>query len=172
MKKIPQARSLAIEHETQLPAFAVRHSEVVKYAPPAEPIRANLTLAQDIDFFLTNCALNYAASSVENYGRDLRKFEGLLSEQYGQPIPSDAVNVAAVQFFLLELRKRHVAPATFERNFYSLRAFRSCQSPSTVLHRRPNTQRPTSRRSSGLMANCLIPTNGRRLPTTASKTTG
>jgi site-specific recombinase XerD len=115
--------ALTIQNKTRLPAFPVRHSEVVKFAPPTVPIRAKLTLAQDLDFWLTTIALSYADRTVEHYGRDLRKFEKLLSDRYGQPIPSEAVNVAAVQFYLLELRKRQVASATYDRHFHSLRAF-------------------------------------------------
>jgi site-specific recombinase XerD len=123
MKHISPKRALTVGKAAQLPAFPVRHSEVVKYAPPTEPIRAKLTLAQDIDFFLTTGALSYAASTVKSYGSDLRTFERIVSEQYGRPIPSEAVNVAAVQFYLLELRKRHAASVTFDRHFHSLRAF-------------------------------------------------
>jgi site-specific recombinase XerD len=106
-----------------LPAFPLRESEVVRFAPNKEPIRAQLTLAQDVHFYLTTCALSYSESTVEHYGRDLRDFERVVSKQYGQPIPSAAVNVPALQFYLFELRKRGVSDATYERHFQSLKAF-------------------------------------------------
>jgi site-specific recombinase XerD len=106
-----------------LPAFPLRESEVVRFAPNKEPIRARLTLAQDVHFFLTTCALSYSERTVEHYGRDLRDFDRVVSSQYGQPIPSAAVNVPAVQFYLFELRKRGVSDATYERHFQSLKAF-------------------------------------------------
>jgi len=106
-----------------LPAFPLRESEVVRFAPNKEPIRAQLTLAQDVHFYLTTCALSYSESTVEHYGRDLRDFDRVVSNQYGQPIPSAAVNVPALQFYLFELRKRGVSDATYERHFQSLKAF-------------------------------------------------
>src|ERR1700722_4422391 len=113
----------AIVEAGALPAFPVRKSEVVRFAPNKEPIRARLTLAQDVHFYLTTCALSYSERTVENYGRDLRDFERIVSNQYGQPIPSTAVNLPAVQFYLFELRKRGVADATYDRHFRSLAAF-------------------------------------------------
>ncbi|WP_333647409.1 tyrosine-type recombinase/integrase [Candidatus Binatus sp.] len=108
---------------SSLPSFPLRESEVVRFAPNREPIRAQLTLAQDLHFFLTTCALSYAERTVEHYGRDLRDFERIVSQQYGQPIPSAAVNPPAVQYYLHELRERGVADATYDRHFRSLRAF-------------------------------------------------
>ncbi|MGA8641339.1 tyrosine-type recombinase/integrase [Candidatus Binatus sp.] len=114
---------LAVIHGGDLPAFPVRESEVVRFAPNKQPIRARLTLAQDLHFFLTTCALSYSERTVEHYGRDLRDFERIVSTQYGQPIPSTAINVPAVQFYLHELRKRGVTDTTYERHFQSLSAF-------------------------------------------------
>jgi site-specific recombinase XerD len=113
----------AVIDKGRLPAFPLRESEVVRFAPNREPIRAKLFLAQDLQFYLTTCALSYSERTVEHYGRDLRDFERVLSEHYGQSIPSEAVTVAAVQFYLLELRKRNVSSATYDRHFHSLRAF-------------------------------------------------
>ena len=79
--------------DSSLPSFPLRESEVVRFAPNKEPIRARLTLAQDLHFFLTTCALSYAERTVEHYGRDLRDFERIVSKQYGQPIPSAAVGI-------------------------------------------------------------------------------
>jgi site-specific recombinase XerD len=130
-----------------LPAFPLRESEVVRFAPNKEPIRARLTLAQDLHFYLTACALSYSERTVEHYGRDLRDFERIVSNQYGQPIPSAAVNVPALQFYLHELRKRGVSDATYDRHFRSVRAFFQFRFamrdlPNEMEHIQPPKSRP------------------------------
>jgi site-specific recombinase XerD len=106
-----------------MPSFPLRESPAVRFAPNKEPIRADLTLAQDINFFLTTYALSYSDRTIENYGRDLKELERVLSLKFGRPIPSAAVTGAAVQFHLWELRKRKVADSTYDRHSTSLKAF-------------------------------------------------
>jgi len=113
----------AIEGRGGLPALSLRQSEVFRVAPAGPPVRAELTLAQDVELYLGSLALSFSKNTVLNYGHDLRGFERLVSEKYGRPIPSAAVNVEAVQFYLFDLRRRHRANSTFERHYHSLKAF-------------------------------------------------
>src|ERR1700722_15054331 len=101
--------SLMIPDMAGLPTFPLVKSEIVRFVPPREPIRADLTLAQDIALFLQGAALSYAPLTIANYGSDLRAFERVISSRYGRRILSSEVNEDAVYYYLGTLHSRQVA---------------------------------------------------------------
>ena len=100
-------------------------SGVFRFAPPRVPAKPGTTLREEVERFIRACkTAGDSSHTLAAYRGDLADFEATLKRRSRRTVtPRDASSPHAIEYFLLDLRRRGLSPATRERRFYALKAF-------------------------------------------------